>query len=224
MQTNRLFINSCLFSNKADIYIYIHPPICPSVDIKMTSQALDLLVDNVRYLNASLEQFKVFYREAGDPSGPTMVLLHGFPTSSHMFRLLIPTLALYMHVIAPDLPGFGLTAETQPASAATNGTGFKYTFDNLAVVVDELIIQLGVTRYFVYAMDYGAPVGFRLMAARPEYILGIVVQNGNAYEEGLTDAWDNIRRLVPTCFYLIICHIKQVHELGIECKEPCHML
>jgi pimeloyl-ACP methyl ester carboxylesterase len=160
----------------------------------MTGQALDLLVDNIQYLNAPLPQFNVFYREAGDPSGPTILLLHGFPTSSHMFRSLVPALALYMHVIAPDLPGFGLTTESQSASAATDGTGFKYTFDNLAVVVEELIIYLGITNFFLYAMDYGAPTGFRLMAARPERILGLIVQNGNAYEEGLTDAWVNIRR------------------------------
>jgi len=152
----------------------------------MTGQALDLLVDNIQYLNASLSQSTVFYREAGDPSGPTMLLLHGFPTSSHMFRLLVPALALYMHVIAPDLPGFGLTTESH--------SGFNYTFDNLAGVVDELIQHLGISHYFLYAMDYGAPVGFRLMAAHPEHILGLVVQNGNAYEVGLTDAWVNIRR------------------------------
>jgi pimeloyl-ACP methyl ester carboxylesterase len=184
-----------LVSKEAGVHIHrssTHPFAQVFVDIKMTGQALDLLVDNVQYLNASLSQFTVFYREAGDPSGPTMLLLHGFPTSSHMFRLLVPALALYMHVIAPDLPGFGLS---HPATATTHGSGgFNYTFDNLAGVVDELLQHLGVSHYFLYAMDYGAPVGFRLMAAHPEHILGLVVQNGNAYEVGLTDAWVNIRR------------------------------
>lgn len=193
---NTLFTHAWFLRTPAFTYLqFIYPPICPSTrDIKMTGQALDLLVDNIQYLNASLSQSTVFYREAGDPSGPTMLLLHGFPTSSHMFRLLVPALALYMHVIAPDLPGFGLTSESHPASATTDGSAFNYTFDNLAGVVDELLHHLGVSHYFLYAMDYGAPTGFRLMAAHPEHILGLVVQNGNAYEVGLTDAWVNIRR------------------------------
>lgn len=117
-----------------------------------------------------------------------MVLLHGFPTSSHMFRRLIPLLASEMHVVAPDLPGFGFT-ESPPA------TNFTYSFDHLANTVEELIQHLRITRFFVYIMDYGAPTGLRLMESHPERILGLVVQNGNAYEEGLTPFWVPLRKM-----------------------------
>jgi len=143
--------------------------------------------NTVHYRKRKLSQLNVFYREAGDPQKPTMLLLHGFPTSSHMFRNLIPLLAKDMHVIAPDLPGFGYT------DTPTDGS-FEYTFDNLAKVIGELVDQLGLQRYYVYVMDYGAPTGFRLIEAHPERVAGLVVQNGNAYSEGLTSAWDNIRR------------------------------
>lgn len=143
----------------------------------------------VYYRTANLSSIQMFYREAGDPSDPTILLLHGFPTSSHMFRNLIPLLAVFLHVVAPDFPGFGYT-ESPPA------TEFNYTFDNLAANVEELIVELKLKHYFVYIMDYGAPVGLRLMEAHPERILGLVVQNGNAYAEGLTSFWDPIRKSV----------------------------
>lgn len=145
-------------------------------------------MDEVQHRHAQLSELKVFYREAGDPRKPTMLLLHGFPTSSHMFRRLIPLLAPEMHVVAPDLPGFGYT-ESPPAST------FEYTFDHLADTVEELLQHLHITRFFVYIMDYGAPTGLRLVEAHPERILGLVVQNGNAYEEGLTAFWEPLRKL-----------------------------
>jgi len=140
----------------------------------------------MRYKTVSVDGIEVFYREAGDRSKPTIVLLHGFPTSSHMFRNLMPQLATQFHVVAPDLPGFGFT-ESPPLDA------FTYTFDKLAEVMQAWLTVLGLERYFLYVMDYGAPVGFRLASAAPEKIAGLIVQNGNAYEEGLTEAWAPIR-------------------------------
>src|SRR3982750_3321113 len=130
---------------------------------------------------------KLFYREAGPKDGPAIVLLHGFPTSSHMFRNLIPALADKYHVIAPDYPGYG-------QSSMPSATEYDYTFDNLASVVDDLIQQLGVERYSLYLMDYGAPVGFRIAAKHPERVQSLIVQNGNAYEEGLREFWDPIKK------------------------------
>jgi pimeloyl-ACP methyl ester carboxylesterase len=132
----------------------------------------------VSYHTADIDGVKVFYREAGPKDAPTVLLLHGFPTSSHMFRNLIPQLADRYHVIAPDYPGYGQSG--QPAMDK-----FTYSFDNLATVVDKLTGKLGLTKYAMYVQDYGAPVGFRLAAAHPERISAIVVQNGNAYDEGL---------------------------------------
>lgn len=127
---------------------------------------------------------QVFYREAGDPANPTLLLLHGFPTSSHMFRDLIPQLAEHYHVVAPDLPGFGFTQS--PA-------GFSYRFDSLAQVIGQFTEALGLKRYALYVFDYGAPVGFRLALANPERVAAIVSQNGNAYEEGLSTGWNPIQ-------------------------------
>jgi pimeloyl-ACP methyl ester carboxylesterase len=128
----------------------------------------------------------IFYREAGPKGAPVVLLLHGFPTSSHMFRDLIPQLAKDYRVIAPDYPGFG-------HSAMPPMTEFDYTFDNYADLVEALLEQLSVDRYSIYVMDYGAPVGFRLMQRSPESIQSIIVQNGNAYDEGLREFWDPIR-------------------------------
>jgi pimeloyl-ACP methyl ester carboxylesterase len=128
----------------------------------------------------------IFYREAGPADGPAVVLLHGFPTSSHMFRNLIPLLADKYHVIAPDYPGFG-------GSAAPDHTAFAYSFGHYADLMDGLLQQLEVPRYAMYVMDYGAPVGYRLALKHPERVSAFVVQNGNAYEEGLKAFWDPIK-------------------------------
>jgi pimeloyl-ACP methyl ester carboxylesterase len=139
----------------------------------------------IRYRTVDTAGHRVFFREAGDPKNPALLLLHGFPTSSHMFRDLIPRLADRYHIVAPDLPGFGHT--TSPA-------GFAYTFDHLADVVAGFTDAVGLTRYALYVFDYGAPTGFRLALARPDRVTAIVSQNGNAYEEGLSENWNPIQR------------------------------
>ncbi len=136
----------------------------------------------VTYHRQAVGEVEVFYREAGPASAPVVLLLHGFPTSSHMFRELIPLLAKSYRVIAPDLPGFGQT------KAPPRGQ-FDYTFDNLAKTIDGFTQALGLTRYALYVFDYGAPTGFRLAAAHPERVTAIISQNGNAYVEGLGEAW-----------------------------------
>ena len=130
---------------------------------------------------------KIFYREAGADTSPALLLLHGFPTSSHMFRDLIPALADDYHVVAPDLPGFGF-------SEAPDRAQFRYTFDHLADVIDRFTAVARLTRYAIYVFDYGAPVGFRLAMGHPERITAIISQNGNAYEEGLSEGWNPIQR------------------------------
>lgn len=139
-----------------------------------------------RHLFAKVAGVDVFYREAGRKDAPVVVLLHGFPTSSHMFRNLIPLLAERYHVIAPDYPGFG-------QSAAPDRATFSYTFARFAELVDGLLAQLGATRYALYVQDYGAPVGYRLALRHPERISALIVQNGNAYEEGLREFWKPIK-------------------------------
>jgi pimeloyl-ACP methyl ester carboxylesterase len=141
----------------------------------------------VSYHTVFIDGVKVFYREAGPKNAPTVLLLHGFPTSSHMFRNLIPQLADRYHVIAPDYPGYGQS--DQPAMDK-----FSYSFDNLAAVVDKLTTKIGLSNYALYVQDYGAPIGYRLAAAHPEKITAIVVQNGNAYQEGIDNPfWEPIK-------------------------------
>jgi len=130
---------------------------------------------------------RIFYREAGPKTAPDLLLLHGFPTSSHMFRNLIPLLADRYHVVAPDLPGFGF-------SGAPDRKSFRYTFENLAKTIDHFTQTIGLDRYAIYVFDYGAPVGFRLALAHPERITAIISQNGNAYEEGLSQGWNPIQK------------------------------
>jgi pimeloyl-ACP methyl ester carboxylesterase len=129
---------------------------------------------------------QIFYREAGPKHAPTILLLHGFPTSSQMFRNLIPALADRFHVVAPDYPGFG-------NSSMPRVDDFKYTFDSLAEVMNRFVERLGLTKYSLYVMDYGAPVGYRLATRHPDRIQGLIVQNGNAYEEGLREFWQPFR-------------------------------
>jgi pimeloyl-ACP methyl ester carboxylesterase len=133
-----------------------------------------------RYQTARVEDLTIFYREAGDPAAPTILLLHGFPSSSHMFRDLIPLLAGSFHLVAPDYPGFGHSDAPAPGM-------FEYTFDNLAGVVEGFVDAIGLDRYSLYIQDYGSPVGFRLATRRPERVEALIVQNGNAYDEGFTD-------------------------------------
>lgn len=133
-----------------------------------------------------IDGVNIYYREAGPVNAPTILLLHGFPTSSHMFRELIPALSDRYHLIAPDYPGFGNS--DQPAMDK-----FDYSFDNLANVMEKLVAKLGVKKYSVYLMDYGAPIGFRLAAKNPEQVSSLIVQNGNAYTEGLREFWNPIR-------------------------------
>ena len=138
---------------------------------------------NISYRSANVEGVKVFYREAGSPGAAKLLLLHGFPSSSHMFRDLIPLLADRYHIIAPDLPGFG-------QSDAPKGSN---TFDSIAETIDRFTEIVGFDRYAVYVFDYGAPTGFRLAVKHPERITAIISQNGNAYEEGLSEEWAPIR-------------------------------
>jgi pimeloyl-ACP methyl ester carboxylesterase len=141
---------------------------------------------SVKFRSANVDGLKIFYREAGSPDAPKLLLLHGFPSASHMFRDLIPLLADRFHVIAPDLPGFGQS--DMPERGA-----FKYTFDNVAKVIDRFTEILALHKFAIYVFDYGAPTGLRIAAQHPERITAIISQNGNAYEEGLSDGWNPIR-------------------------------
>jgi pimeloyl-ACP methyl ester carboxylesterase len=141
----------------------------------------------IRYRHALVDGSKIFYREAGSKTAPTLLLLHGFPTSSHMFRKLSPSLVDRYHIVAPDLPGFGFT-ETP------DRTKFAYTFENLAKTISRFTEVLGIDRFAIYIFDYGAPVGLRLALAHPERITAIISQNGNAYEEGLSGGWNPIQK------------------------------
>jgi pimeloyl-ACP methyl ester carboxylesterase len=141
----------------------------------------------VHYNTTRVNGVDVFYREAGRPDAPALLLLHGFPTSSNMFRNLIPRLAPSFHVVAPDFPGFGQSGMPDRGS-------FAYTFENLTNVVDALVDQLGLGTLSLYVMDYGAPVGYRLALRRPEQVKALIVQNGNAYDEGLREFWDPIKK------------------------------
>jgi pimeloyl-ACP methyl ester carboxylesterase len=142
---------------------------------------------SVAYRTVKVDGLDIFYREAGPKDAPTLLLLHGFPSSSHMFRNLIPALADQYHVVAPDYPGFGF-------SSAPSVDSFDYTFDSLADVVEKFTEKVGLKKYTLYVQDYGAPVGYRLAVRHPERVAGLVVQNGNAYDEGLdSDFWKPLK-------------------------------
>lgn len=140
----------------------------------------------VTYHTKKIDGLDIFYRQAGNRQKPTIVLLHGFPTSSHMFRNLMPLLSKNFHLIAPDYPGYG-------NSSMPLVTNFHYTFDNIAKVINKLLETLKVHKYILYVADYGAPVGYRIAVKHPERVQGLIVQNGNAYEEGLKDFWKPFR-------------------------------
>jgi pimeloyl-ACP methyl ester carboxylesterase len=138
------------------------------------------------FRTVSIDGLDIFYREAGSRSNPTILLLHGFPTSSHMFRNLIPALADRFHLVAPDYPGFG-------NSSMPSVDEFDYTFDRLAEIVEKFITAIDLKKYSLYVMDYGAPIGYRIAAKYPERVQALIVQNGNAYEEGLREFWEPIK-------------------------------
>jgi len=140
----------------------------------------------IAFRKADVDGFNVFYREAGPKDAPVLLLLHGFPSSGHMFRDLIPLLADQYRIIAPDLPGFG-------QSDMPSRESFTYSFDNIANVIDRFTEVIGLTKFAIYVFDYGAPTGFRLALKHPERITGIISQNGNAYVEGLSEGWNPIR-------------------------------
>lgn len=139
------------------------------------------------YKTANVDGLDIFYREAGDPNAPALLLLHGFPSSSHMFRDLIPRLADRYHFLAPDYPGFGY-------SSMPDRSAFTYTFENLTNVVEKFTRAVGIDRYSLYVMDYGSPIGFRLALLHPERVQALIVQNGNAYGEGLREFWEPLKR------------------------------
>jgi len=143
-------------------------------------------MSTVTYRNVDVDGIGVFYREAGPKDAPTILLLHGFPTAGHMFRDLIPQLSDRFRIVAPDLPGFGKSDMPAPDT-------FAYTFENIANVIDRFTEIIGLPRFAMYVFDYGAPVGFRLAVRHPDRINAIISQNGNAYEEGLSDGWTPIR-------------------------------
>ncbi|MEE9120806.1 MAG: alpha/beta hydrolase [Syntrophobacteria bacterium] len=138
------------------------------------------------YKTVTIEGLDIFYREAGSPDDPTILLLHGFPTSSHMFRNLIQVLSDRFHLVAPDYPGFG-------NSSMPSVEEYDYTFDGIAEIIDSFTEKLGLYKYSLYMMDYGAPVGYRIAVKHPERVESLIVQNGNAYEEGLREFWDPIK-------------------------------
>jgi pimeloyl-ACP methyl ester carboxylesterase len=140
----------------------------------------------IRYRKAEVDSLRIFYREAGRADAPTLLLLHGFPSAGHMFRDLIPLLADRLHLVAPDLPGFG-QSDIPPRG------DFRYTFDNLAEAIGRFTNVIGLKRFAIYIFDYGAPVGLRIAAKHPERIAAIISQNGNAYDEGLSEGWSPIQ-------------------------------
>jgi pimeloyl-ACP methyl ester carboxylesterase len=155
--------------------------------ITPVANAASIEASQVHYNTEKIEGLNIFYREAGSRSNPTLLLLHGFPTSSHMFRDLIPQLSQNYHVIAPDYPGYG-------NSSMPTVDEFEYTFDHMASIVEQLLVKKSINNYSMYVMDYGAPVGFRIANANPEKIQSLIIQNGNAYIEGLdNNFWEPIK-------------------------------
>lgn len=141
----------------------------------------------IRYKTVRINDVDIFYREAGTAANPSILLLHGFPSSSHMFRNLLNALGHKYHLIAPDYPGFGY-------SSMPPVKDFEYSFDHLAAIIDKFIAAIHLNKYSLYMMDYGAPVGFRIAIKHPEKVQALLVQNGNAYEEGLSPFWDNMKQ------------------------------
>jgi pimeloyl-ACP methyl ester carboxylesterase len=167
----------------------------------------------VHYRTANVQGVEIFYREAGSPDLPTLLLLHGFPTSSHMFRDLIPLLADRYHLVAPDYPGFGYSARPQPGE-------FAYTFDHLAEVMEGFVDALGLTRYSMYLQDFGGPVGFRLATLRPRQVRALILQNANAYEEGVSDGVkDVVLRIWKERTPETEAHLRELFELPVTRRQ-----
>lgn len=138
------------------------------------------------YKTVTVDELSIFYRESGNPNKPKLVLLHGFPSSSHQYRNLIPVLSKYFHVIAPDYPGFG-------NSDIPNTNKFNYTFEEISIVIEHFLKSIGFTRFGLFMQDYGGPIGFRIMTRHPEWLEWLIIQNTNAYEVGFTKVWDVLR-------------------------------
>jgi pimeloyl-ACP methyl ester carboxylesterase len=176
-----------LFGRAALALLAVSLTVAPLHAGSTSSAAAESAQTTVHYQTVKLDGLDIFYREAGPKDAPTILLLHGFPTSSNMFRNLIPRLATSFHVVAPDYPGFG-------QSSMPSHKEYAYTFDNLSKVVEQLVDKLGLKHYSMYVMDYGAPVGYRLALRQPERVQALIVQNGNAYDEGLLKFWDPIKK------------------------------
>jgi pimeloyl-ACP methyl ester carboxylesterase len=161
-------------------------PATPAPRAAAAKLAVQQPAQQVRYRTVNVGKVGLFYREAGPKDAPAILLLHGFPTSSHMFRNLIPRLSQSYRVVAPDYPGFG-------QSSMPSRNEFTYSFDNLAKVIDEFTVKVGLSAFTLYVQDYGAPIGFRIATAHPERIRGLVIQNGNAYDEGLREFWKPLK-------------------------------
>ena len=174
------------------------------------------------YKSVTVDGLSVFYREAGDTTKPKLVLLHGFPASSHQYRNLISALADNFHVVAPDYPGFGNSDLPSP-------TEFNYTFDRLSEIVEDFLKAIGFTRFGLYMQDYGGPVGFRIISRHPDWLDWLIIQNTNAYEVGFTQAWDGFRNALwknrtpeteaPLAAFLQLDAIKQVYLYGHKNPE-----
>jgi pimeloyl-ACP methyl ester carboxylesterase len=174
------------------------------------------------YKRITVDELSVFYRETGDPTNPKLVLLHGFPASSHQYRNLISALAGHFHVVAPDYPGFGNSDLPSPYE-------FNYTFDRLSEIVEEFLKSIDFTHFGLYMQDYGGPVGFRIISRHPDWVDWLIIQNSNAYEVGFTKAWDGFRNALwknrtseteaPLAAFLQLDAIKQVYLHGHKNPE-----
>ncbi|PHR91722.1 MAG: hydrolase [Robiginitomaculum sp.] len=180
MKTYKSLLTASVFA------LALSTPLINSQPAFAAETAIVTSTTQVQFGYETINGVKIAYREAGDPAKPTILLLHGFPTSSHMYRNLIPKLAQDYHVIAPDYPGYG-------ASDMPKAENFEYSFAHIADMMTTLIDTKGVGKYAVYLMDYGAPVGYRMYAKNPQRVTGFIIQNGNAYEEGLEEFWDPLK-------------------------------
>jgi pimeloyl-ACP methyl ester carboxylesterase len=190
----------------------------------MNKQVSNQKKDNPRtlYKRITVDELSVFYRETGDPTNPKLVLLHGFPASSHQYRNLISALAGHFHVVAPDYPGFGNSDLPSPYE-------FNYTFDRLSEIVEEFLKSIDFTHFGLYMQDYGGPVGFRIISRHPDWVDWLIIQNSNAYEVGFTKAWDGFRNALwknrtseteaPLAAFLQLDAIKQVYLHGHKNPE-----